>query len=302
LVWDSAGNLYGTTTQGGPSGSGTAFKVDKKSRFSVLHTFFSSGAGGWGPNGPLVLDAAGNLYDTTPNGGNPGCVSGSGCGVVFKLDPTGNETVLRAFVSGKRGDMPSGGLIRDAADNLYGTNAGGGYRNHGMVFELDAADIETVLYTFMGKADGEVPAAGLIRDFAGNSYGTAAGGILTGGDKGAGVVFKLDPSGNYTTLYTFTGKSDGSAPNGYLAIDAAGNLYGTTFYGGGSGCGVVYRVDLSGHETVLYSFKCGTDGGFPVGGLTIDPAGILYGTAAHGGNPNDCVDAAGCGVVFKITP
>src|SRR5258707_6906452 len=106
----------------------------------------------------------------------------------------------------------------------------------------------------MGKADGEVPGPGLIRDFAGNFYGTAAGGILAGGGKGAGVVFKLDPNGNYITLYTFTGKSDGLAPNGYLAIDAAGNLYGTTFYGGGSGYGVVFKVDPSGNETVLYSF------------------------------------------------
>ncbi len=88
-------------------------------------------------------------------------------------------------------------------------------------------------------------------------------------------------------------------------MDGAGNLYGTTFYGGESdcfgGCGVVFKVDPTGHETIPHTFEGGTDGAFPFGGLAIDPAGNLYGTAKHGGNPDDCPNENGCGVVFEIT-
>jgi uncharacterized repeat protein (TIGR03803 family) len=305
LVQDAAGNLYGTTQEGGAYGSGTAFEVAKNGKFSVLHSF-SGGADGFLPLGPLTLDSSGNLYGTTTFGGNPGCVSGSGCGVAFELNPAGEETVLRAFIDGKKGAAPEGGLIRDSAGNLFGTADGGGHNGHGTIFKLDPAGNQTALYTFMGKADGQFPGPGMIQDASGNFYGTAYGGVLAGGGSGAGVVFKLDASGNYTPLYTFTGKSDGFLPNGYLAMDPAGNLYGTTFYGGerdcSGGCGVVFKVDPTGQETVLHAFQGGTDGAFPVGGLVIDAAGILYGTASSGGNPNDCTPDNGCGLVFKITP
>jgi uncharacterized repeat protein (TIGR03803 family) len=306
LIQDATGNLYGTTQEGGAFDQGTAFKVTKNGKFSLLHSF-SSGTGGFGPDGPLTLDPSGNLYGTTPFGGIPGCASGGGCGVAFELSPSGEETVLRAFIDGKKGSYPQGGLIRDKAGNLFGTADGGGHNGHGTVFQLDPAGNQKALYTFMGKADGQFPRSGLIQDASGNFYGTADGGILAGGGSGAGLVFKLDANDNYTPLYTFTGRSDGFAPNGYLVMDAAGNLYGTTFYGGEpacyGGCGVVFKVDPTGHETVLHAFQGGTDGAFPVGGLTIDAAGNLYGTAAHGGNPNDCTqDGGGCGVVFKISP
>lgn len=310
VIRDSAGNLYGTTLNGGLN-YGTIFKLDKKNNFTVLYTF-SGGTDGQGPDAPLVLDPAGNLYGTTPMGGSAKCDGGAGCGVAFKLDPQGNETVLRTFLWGKRGTFPSAGLLRDAAGNLYGTTIEGGQQYRGVVFKIDPAGNETVLHSFQPQPDGQNPWSALVRDSAGNLYGTTvAGGNKKCSGRGCGIVFKLDPNGIETVLYTFTGgKSDGASPNGPLVFDSAGNLYGTTFDGGtqgpvcaDQGCGVVFKLDPSGKETVLYSFSGGTDGAFPFAGLVIDSAGNLYGTAAHGGNLNDCPQSGGgCGVIFKIAP
>ena len=157
--------------------------------------------------------------------------------------------------------IPYGGLIRDSKGNLYGTTNGGGASGAGVVFKVDTSGNETVLYSFTGGADGGYPLAGVIRDSAGNLYGTTNG----GGASGAGVVFKVDTSGNETVLYSFTGGADGGFPLWVvLARDSAGNLYGTTAGGGASGAGVVFKVDTSGNETVLYSFTGGADGGNPV--------------------------------------
>jgi uncharacterized repeat protein (TIGR03803 family) len=308
LVRDSAGNLYGTTFSGGASGAGTIFKLNKKNTFSVLYSF-AHGADGWGPTASLILDPAGNLYGTASNGGNLKCGGGFGCGVVFKLNTTGNETVLHSFGPGeKKGEFPYAGLLRDAGGNLYGTTTLGGHANFGTVFKLDPAGNETVLYTFQKEADGKDPWSTLIRDAAGNFYGTTTAGGKGNCGTNCGVVFKLDTSGTETVLYAFTGKSDGGNPSAGLVMDAAGNLYGTTFVGGnkscgdeGLGCGVVFKLDPSGNETVLYTFSDGTDGGSPVAGLIMDTAGSLYGTASRGGNLSDC-QGGGCGVVFKITP
>jgi uncharacterized repeat protein (TIGR03803 family) len=170
LVRDSAGNLYGPTVGWGPSPP-TIFKLTKSGIFSVLHTFTGL-AGGLNPQGPLTLDGTGNLYGATSVGGTPTCGVGGGCGVVFKLDPSGNETVLFTFY-GPRGTHPNGGLILDTAGNLYGTTlAGGGYKSHGVVFKVDPAGNETVLYSFKGGRDGAQQNGGLIRDSAGNFYGT----------------------------------------------------------------------------------------------------------------------------------
>jgi uncharacterized repeat protein (TIGR03803 family) len=304
VVRDSAGNLYGTTVYGGSSNRGTVFKLTKNGNFTVLLSFSSSWfSPGDGPRGPLVLDPAGNLYGAGGGGGN--CNGTSTCGVVFKLDPSGNETVIRAFLYGKKGFYPNAGLIRDAAGNLYGTTMGGGTSGTGVVFKLDSAGNETVLYTFKRIPDGSVPQAGLIQDTAGNFYGTTVYGGNGPGycpAQGCGVVFKLDANGNETVLYAFTGKSDGGGPVAPLVMDSAGNLYGTTNYEGGACvCGVVFKLDPSGKETVLHTFTGGSDGGYPEGGLTMDSAGNLYGTASRGGNLNDC-QGGGCGVVFKITP
>ena len=160
----------------------------------------------------------------------------------------------------------------------------------------------TVLYSFTGGVDGGQPLAPLVRDSAGNLYGTAQ----SGGSFNFGVVFKVSPTGQQTVLHHFTGKADGGYPTAGLIQDAAGNLYGTTSGGGvrciasGTGCGVIFKLDPAGNETVLYRFTAGPDGAFPGGTLLRDNSGTLYGTAAQGGIAGAC-GGLGCGVVFEIS-
>ena len=293
LVRDGAGNLYGTTLYGGASGYGVVFKLAATGKETVLLSF--DGADGAGSTADLVRDASGNLYGTTAYGGSGGC-NYPGCGVVFRLGKTGGETVLHSFTgTGGDGANPYGRLVRGTAGNTYSTTELGGAYNHGTVFELDKTGKETVLYSFAGKPDGEAPIAGLVRDAAGNLYGTT----VYGGASGYGPVFKLGRAGKETVLYSFTGSSDGAFPSAGLVVDAAGNLYGAAQGGGSSdcngGCGVLFKVDKSGKETVLYEFTNGDDGAGPVASLIWDKAGNLYGTAEGGG-------AYGAGTVFKLTP
>ena len=192
---------------------------------------------------------------------------------MYKLDSAGHETVLYSFTGGADGGDPQSGVIRDSAGNLYGTTFLGGTGNAGVVYKLDSAGHETVLYSFT-FADGSQPTAGVIRDSAGNLYGTTE----LGGPASQGVVYKLDTTGNYTVLYSFTGGADGGYPFAGVIRDSAGNLYGTTQYGGTAQQGVVYRLDTAGHETVLHSFTGGADGSRPNAGVIRDSAGNLYGT------------------------
>jgi uncharacterized repeat protein (TIGR03803 family) len=240
VVRDSAGNLYGTTFSGGAFGFGTVFRVDASGTETVLHSFDSNGTDGANPfGGSLLRDSAGNLYGTTEFGGS------MGVGTVFKLDPNGNETILHNFsFSGGDGIVPYGTLIRDPAGNLYGvTNEGGDFScfsgsGCGVVYKLDASNNETILYTFTGSGgDGEVPGGGLVRDSAGNLYGTTN----SGGALYAGTVFKIDTRNTETILHSFS-VSDGRDPQLGLVRDSKGNLYGTTQYGGAYGGGVVFKV------------------------------------------------------------
>ena len=332
VIRDSAGNLYGTTYQGGTGGAGTVYEVDTTGHEVVLYSFPAEASGGF-PHAGVIRDSAGNLYGTTYFRGR------ANAGVVYKLDTTGHETVLYSFTGGADGGAPFAGVIRDPAGNLYGTTYFGGTANAGVVYKLDTAGHETVLYSFTGVADGRHPQAGVIRDPAGNLYGTANsggapnGGVVykldtaghetvyafpggaggrypsagvigdsagnlygttsTGGAQNAGVVYKLDNTGHETVLYNFTGGADGSYPQAGVIRDAAGNLYGTTYNGGTTGYGVVYKLDTTGHETVLYSFTGGADGGYPSAGVVGDSAGNLYGTTFSGGTAN-------AGVVFRL--
>jgi uncharacterized repeat protein (TIGR03803 family) len=300
VVLDSAGNLYGTTNSGGANVNGGAvYKLDPAGNETVLYSFTIGAADGSNPIAGVTLDSAGNLYGTTFQSGNESCFEYTGCGVVYKWSPSGQETVLYTFTGGADGGNPVGGVILDAAGNLYGTTADGGtpsgYSGNGVVFMLTPAGQETVLYTFTGGADGSTPDAGVVFDSEGNLYGTT----YQGGTSGGGVVFKLDPSGNYTVLYNFTGQADGGNPMAGVILDSAGNLYGTTEYGGSAagqhGHGVVYEVNPSGQETVLHTFAGPPDGSAPYGGVIFDAAGNLYGTTYHGGKQ-------AAGVVFKLTP
>jgi len=183
LVRDSAGNLYGTTINGGATGWGTVFKVNSTGKETVLYSF-TGGADGGNPYGTLLGDRAGNLYGTTASGGT------SGSGTVFKVSSSGAETVLYGFTGGVDGGNPCANLVRDRTGNLYGTTPYGGTSGNGTVFKVSPSGMETVLYSFSGGTDGAQPYDGLVRDTAGNLYGTALGG---NGPGYYGTVWKLTP-------------------------------------------------------------------------------------------------------------
>jgi len=287
VIFGSDGQLYGTTFYGGRSGPGVVYQLDGGGRETVLYSFDLFTANGFGqPTGGVTRDSAGNLYGTTFIGQADVYF---GYGVVYKVDPTGHATVLHNFTNGADGALPYGGVTLDSKGNLYGTASSGGTSGAGVVFKLDPSGNETVLYTFTGGPDGGFPYGGLIRDSAGNLYGTTNG----GGAAGAGVVFKIDTSGNETVLYSFTGGADGGFPLAGPIRDSVGNLYGTTNGGGAAGAGVVFKIDTSGNETVLHTFTGGADGAVPFAGVVLGPNGNLYGTTIGGGETN-------VGVVFEI--
>ena len=251
----------------------------------VLHSF-TGGTDGANPYAGVVLDKKGNLYGMTPLGGS------SYSGTVFKVSPTGTETVLYTFTGGTDGANPYGGLVLDQNGNLYGTTSGGGASGLGTVFQLTPTGTETVLHSFSGGSDGANPYGSLIFDTQGYLCGTT----YYGGTSNLGTVFKMTVSGSETLLYSFTG-ADGAHPLAGVVVDAQNNLYGTTFGGGigGGGNGAVFEVSSSGAETVLYSFTGSPDGAQPKAGLILDAQGNLYGTTANGGN-------SVFGTVFKVTP
>jgi uncharacterized repeat protein (TIGR03803 family) len=320
LIFDAAGNLYGTTGAGGTYDYGTVFELTPAAgggwTETVLHNFNYNVTDGYYPYAGLILDAAGNLYGTTSQGGT----YGYGWGTVFELTPAAGggwtEKVLHSFpdYNGTDGTSPYAGLIFDAAGNLYGTTSQGGtYIFRGTVFELTPAAgggwTETVLHSFGNGADADSPQAGLIFDAAGNLYGTTVeGGTGSNCIFGCGTVFELTPAagGGWTekVLYSFNANgTDGYYPYAGLIFDAAGNLYGTTRYGGTSsgcapyGCGTVFELTPAAGgtwtETVLHNFGNGTDGATPLAGLIFDAAGNLYGTTSSGGT-------YGYGTVFEL--
>ena len=332
LIFDPAGNLYGTTVYdtsgrgrwGCYASCGIVYKLTPKPDGSwteeTLHLFGSDWLDGYQPHAALVSDTAGNLYGTTRYGGGgwDRCADTftDGCGVVFKLAPhsdgTWTESVLYAFCPDMYcldGQDPAG-LIFDHDGNLYGTTTHGGAYWWGAVFKLtpqaNGSWTESLLHSFTSGEDGGIPDAGLILDQAGNLYGTTTG----GGTYGYGTVFRLTPSqdGSWTesVLHSFTGGEDGGIPYAGLILDQAGNLYGTTGQGGnlkhcnGIGCGVVFTLTPNANgswtENVLHRFCAITncrDGTGPQGTLTLDAAGNLYGTTVSGG-------LSGYGVVFKL--
>jgi uncharacterized repeat protein (TIGR03803 family) len=279
LLADSTGALYGTTTSGGASGHGTVFKLTSVGTGyteSVLYSF-KGGIDGAKPFGGLIADSSGALYGTTAAGGSGGDLDTGepvsavcwprvgGCGIVFKLTPSGNgyaESVLYRFVGGSDGWGPTGALIWGAMGALYGTTdyGGGGCTGPvgaGTAFKLAPSGnryIETVISHFDCLNTGGTPFAGLIADSSGVLYGTTSQGRFSNCGPGCGAVFSLTPSGsgyNETTLYGFCGIecNDGAIPEGRLVIDASGALYGTTTYGGASscqsywgGCGTVFKL------------------------------------------------------------
>jgi uncharacterized repeat protein (TIGR03803 family) len=228
VVQDKAGNLYGTTYKGGFYGYGAVYKLAADGTVTVLYSFPTAEIPFY-PSG-LVRDAQGNLYGTTQYGDGT-----QDSGTVFKVDVSGAETTLYSFTA-LDGEHPVATLIRDVFGNLYGTTYLGGSFARGTVFKLDAAGTETVLYNFTGKRDGGYPYAGVIRDAAGNLYGTTTQGALN-----FGTVFKISPAGRATVLHSFTG-ADGNTPFTTLIQDAGGSLYGAAAGGGTFDVGVIFKI------------------------------------------------------------
>lgn len=298
LLMDGAGDLYGTTENGGTNNDGSVFKLTPIAgggyTESVVYSFSASGGSdGVNPSsGSLIMDSSGDLYGTTYAGG------ANGDGTVFKVNPaTGAETPLYSFgASASDGQHPYAGVIMDSTGHLYGTTSLGGANGFGTVFELSpsgaGAFTETVLYAFGASAtDGQVPYGGLIRDSAGNLYGTT----YQGGAHGDGTVFELASGTSAETILHSFGSSatDGINPEASLIRDSAGNLYGTTQHGGG-GYGTVFEIS-GGAESVLYAFLSNgtSDGSLPTAGLLRTSAGVLYGTTYLGGAHNE-------GTVFRV--
>jgi uncharacterized repeat protein (TIGR03803 family) len=306
LVIDSAGNLYGSTVQGGEHSSGTVFELSPSGSgwtHTVLYSF-TGGADGGEPYKGVTLDSHGNIYGTAVTGGGGSCEGG--CGVVFKLtksNGTSTQTVIHQFTGGSDGSGPGSGLTFDVHGNLYGMTPTGGTYGLGTVYQLQPQTNGTwnlnVIHTFTGGNDGSSGSAGrLILDRAGNLYGVTT----VGGANGKGIVFEITQTNGtwaLTPLYAFKDQPDGALPYGGLIFDKGGNLYGTTYYAGVHDWGTVYKLTHAKGtwvETNLYSFKGNADGGAPISTLVSDSAGNLYGTTSAGGTGCDC------GEIFKLSP
>ncbi len=308
LVVDSAGNLYGSSVQGGTFGGGTVFELSPSGSgwtHTVLYNFTGAADGGE-PYKGVTLDAQGNLYGTAVTGGTgAGCEGG--CGVVFKLTHSGGtwtQSVIHNFSGGNDGSGPGSPVSFDAHGNLYGMAPTGGAHSFGTVYQMTPVSGGgwkfNVIHAFTGGADGLGGGAGrLTFDAAGNIYGVST----SGGAKGHGDVFViLNNQGKWflKPLYAFEDQPDGASPYGGVIFDKAGNLYGTTYYAGANDLGSVYKLSHANGawtESVIHSFKGGSDGDSPISTLVADAKGNLYGTTSDGGSVG-----CGCGTIFKMSP
>jgi uncharacterized repeat protein (TIGR03803 family) len=316
---ESDGIFYGTTLYGGSTacygpayGCGTFFSVTADRKERVLYHFKPHGSV-W-PSGGLI-EAGGAIYGVAGGGKTDRCGGNFGCGTVYEISKSGQERTVYTFQGGPESDgsLPQGQL-RYLGGKLYGATFGGGTNENGTIFELTLDGKERVLYRFKGGNDGSTPQAGLI-DVNGTLYGTTS----TGGGRNrekciqafgntCGTVFSITPAGDYRVLYRFGGGNDAAYPAEALAF-LDGEVYGTSFYGGGNGsgcaggCGTVFEVNpASGQEHVIYRFKGGTDGYFPAAPL-LPYRGRLYGTTALGGTGDGCLitGGKGCGTLFVVT-
>jgi uncharacterized repeat protein (TIGR03803 family) len=285
LIADASGNLYGTAQEGGSDFNdiGTVFEIPAGTHTLSTLATFNKGNGAF-PAGGVIADAAGNFYGTTLQGG------ANGVGTVFKVAAGTHALLTLATFNTSNGGYPVGGLIADAAGNLYGTTNAGGANNDGTVFEISAGTHAlATLATFNGN-NGAQPHATLLADAAGNLYGTT----FAGGASGYGTVFEIAAGTRaLSTLATFN-SSNGANPEAGLIADADGNLYGTTQNGGAKNFGTVFEVAAGTFEVSTLATFDFYNGAYPVGYLLADAAGNLYGTTLADG-PN------GAGTVFELT-
>jgi uncharacterized repeat protein (TIGR03803 family) len=298
-VQGTDGNFYGTTYYGGAGDVGSVFEVTSAGALTTVYSFCTSCPSGYYSWAPLLLANDGNFYGTAYSSGN-------NQGTVFKITPSGAITTLHSFVW-LDGAKPMSGLIQGIDGDFYGTTNFGGSYSLGTVFKISPQGVETVLYSFCASgvpcSDGQSPQGALVQDAAGNIYGTTAFGGLAIAN--AGTVFKITPAGKFTTLYRFCSENgcfDGAYPYGGLVQASDGNFYGTTYIGGSTNDGTIFKITAAGKLTNLHSFDL-TDGALPAGSLTQGTDGSLYGTTSNGGTGN-CSSSfgPGCGTVFKLTP
>jgi uncharacterized repeat protein (TIGR03803 family) len=295
VVFDKVGNLYGTTGYGGSDNAGALYELSPAGASWTEAVLYSFGNDWYYPTSSLIMDSAGNLYGATNWGGD------GDCGTVFELSPSGGGWTAQVIYS-LYCPPGSSGVIMDAAGNIFGASTS-------TVFELspngNGGWNPTVIHTFAGAPKDGYGAAGVpVLDHAGNLYGAT----YSGGTKNYGTVYKLSPitkgkkkgQWNEKILHSFRSSKDGANPSAGVVLDAAGNIYGTTYYGGKSGVGTVFELmapagtDKYYKEKVLWTFN-GTDGMLPYSPPILDSAGNLYGTANEGGSYN-------AGVVFEVTP
>jgi len=308
VIFDKAGNLYGTTTSGGTSGGGTVFRLSPSRSGWILNTLynFTVGADGGGPYGGVILDKTGNLYGTAVAGGVNDC-RGEGCGTVFELINSGhswNYTVIHSFTNDD-GAYPYAGLVMDKKGNLYGTTQSGGVNGMGVVFQLTnsgGAWTANVLHSFGDSGDGQFPGYAKLTLHHGAVFGT----VPFGGTNGQGIVFKLVKAGSAwkeKILYSFKGGEAGSIPYAGLKFDKHDHIWGTTVHGGGTvcqapnGCGTIFKLtptEGGWKEHVIFKFV-GDNGAIPLDSVIFDATGRLYGTTSQGGD-NDT------GIVFRVRP
>ena len=276
LTQASDGNFYGTTTEGGPNGAGTFFRITPTGTLTTLYAFYAP------PSAPLALGNDGNFYGTTN-------VEDS----VFQLTPDGTFTTLHIFDYAD-GAVPLGGLVLGTDGNFYGTTSLGGTEGFGTVFKIGSDGTFMSLYSFgavLGGGDGDSPRSALIRGTDGNFYGTTN----SGGSQALGTIFRITPSGALTTLYNLgSAPTDGQYPVGALVLGRDANYYGTTQFGGSGGLGTVFSVSTTGVFHTIYSFS-GLDGAGLLAGVTLDSSGDFCGLTVGGGTDN-------IGTAFELTP
>ena len=279
------GYYYGTTSTGGPNGQqgGTVFRLGADGTLLTLNSFLVGG-----PNAAPTLGLDGGLYGTSPGGGQ------GGNGFVYRSSVGSPLQVVGSFSSAVTGEAPYAGLLQGSDGNFYGTTTNGvnGALN-GTIFQLNSQGKETVLHVFAtDDSEGTLPYGVLVQGRDGDFYGTTS----LNGPKGGGTVFKVSPQGIFTTVYAFTGGTDGTEPRAGLTPGGDGNFYGTTMNGGSSGAGTIFRLTPQGTLTTLHSFNpSGGEGASPAGALLDGGDGSFYGTTVNGGTSHE-------GTVFAVSP
>jgi len=304
------GSLYSTTYLGGASGYGAVFNLQPPAHATasaltswtdtILYGFAGGSDGTYPISADVVFDSAGNIYGTTPTGGD------SNNGTVYELSPSNGgwaEKVLYSFPGQPDGASPTSGVILDPGGNLYGVTYLGGALNLGAIYELSPHGdtwTETVLHSFIGGVQGCFPFGGLTFDAHGNLIGTTGGGCLAGGAS----VFMLSPAGDQWTFSGLYPLGQNADPEAELTFDSSGNLYGTTVQGGAYDYGTVFRLSPSNGGwtyTDLHDFTNGSDGANPHSNVLIDANGNLFGTT-NGGGLNGYCPGGSCGTIWEITP